>query len=267
MTKMKKQKEQSSNFSNEKLYLIAFAITVIQLFFVDRTNEQSTSLFYLSLFTFAINIFLFFKSRFSVKLDISYKIRIVTLFSLSASIWLFFHCLFSYFPALSLSSFILINKITKSISDLNLFNGGAVSFFLANATLLIIGLIEFIINRKKIISFYKNIYIISFALCFYIILNYVVLFPRIITAKPLVELTSNAKTATVNTNQNWNLYFKGKRFEINYDSISYEWYYNGNHLIHNKTFEFDKSGSYQLIMKTDFGVIKSQKINIKETRK
>lgn len=260
---MKNQNDQIQKLTRDQIYLIILAVTVIPLYIITDTKENSQNLYYFSLILLGLNTFLFLKSRFFLKIENPYKSRLIILFSLYASIWLFFHCLFKSFPGLSFKTFIIINRLSNLLSDFNSFKSGAISFLLANIALFTIGLIEFLIARKKIDSLYRFIYIIAISLSFYIILNYLVFIPKIIISKPEAKLVNLKDTVIIKPDQYWDLFYQGKKIDLNYKDITYKWYFNNKYLTNEKNCRISKFGNYEVILVTNYGDIKSEKLSIK----
>lgn len=260
---MKKQTEQKQPVTRDNLYLILLAASVIPLFLIKNNYGKPSIPFFLSLLLFGFNLYIYIKNRLIRKQEISYKIRLITLFSLSASIWIFLDCFFKMFPSVSFDTFILINRLSGSVSDFYSFYAGAISFFLASSVLLIAGLTEFLLSIKRLQLLYITVYIVSISLCLYIVLNYLVLFPGILAAKPEAKLISTDKTIAIDPNQNWDLYMNGLKIELNYDSIAYKWYSNGKYFSNEPVLKINSKGEFYTILTTKYGDIKSMKINIR----
>jgi len=247
----------------EYFYSILLIISIIPLFIINENNEDSQFLFFMLSIIFVVNAFVFLKNRFFNKSEVKIKTRLMILFSLFASMWSFLHCLFSSFPSLSFNLFVIINRTSTSISDLNSFNTGALSFFIANFTLLTISLIELLIIKSKIVSYFKYIYILFISICLFIILNYLIFFPNILIAKPKLKLIKNSEVIKIQSNQYWDLFYQGEKIESSYDPISYKWYFNGKLTKNGRDCELKNIGNYQAILATNYGDIKSEIINFK----
>lgn len=251
----KNEKELSKT---ELSYTILLAASAAPMLFIDKMADKLLAIFMLTTVLLAINIYAYFRCRTDQKLKDNSKIRMITLLSLGVSFWMFLHALLMFSPSLNYKCFLLINRLSGDISDQTVYSSGAVSFFIASIALLIMALTEIIVRYKKIRSYLRSVYIIICSLCLYIIINYLILFPDILTAAPVVRLIYVNETIMVRPNQFWVLYHDGVAFEGNIETAPKKWYLDGELIGTENAINPLLNGKYYAEIETPKGIVKTK---------
>lgn len=257
---MKVENDKDVN-KTEMSYIILLVASVAPMLIIEKMTGILFALFIFTLILLAVNIYSYYKCRTDQKLSQNMKLRVISMLSLAVALWMFLHVLLIFSPSLQYKSFIFINKASNSISDQTIYSSGALAFLVASTVLFGLALSEILQLYKKMQSHYRSVYLIICSASLYIIINYLILFPGVLRATPVVKLIYANENIFIRPNQFHALYYEGVTFEGRLESSPTKWYLDGELISTENVINPVINGKYHAEIETEKGIIKTQTYN------
>jgi len=257
---MKAENEKEVN-KTEMSYIILLVASAAPMLFIEKMAGKLFGIFMLTLILLAINIYSYYKCRADQKLSQNIKLRVISMLSLAAGLWVFLHVLLIFSPSLQYKSFIFINKASNVISDQTVYSSGALAFLVASTVLFGMSLSETIQLYNKVQSHYKSVYIIICSASLYIIINYLILFPGILRATPVVKLVYANENIFIRPSQFHALYYEGVPYDVKLETLPMKWYLDGELIGTENVINPVINGKYHAEIDTEKGTINTEVYN------
>ncbi len=248
----------------EMSYIILLAASVAPMLFIEKMSGKLFGIFILTLILLGVNIYNYYKCRTDQRLNQNIKLRVISMLSIAVALWMFLHVLLMFSPSLHYKSFIFINKVSDTISDQTVYSSGALAFLIASAVLFGLSLSEIIPIYKKIPPHYRSVYLIICSASMYIIINYLILFPGILRATPVIKLIYANENIFVRPDQFHALYYEGVTFDGKLETSPMKWYLDGELIGTENVINPVIKGKYHAEIETEKGIIKTQSYNYLE---
>jgi hypothetical protein len=123
---------------------------------------------------------------------------------------------------------------------------------------------EIIPLYKKVQPHFRSVYLVICSASLYIIINYLILFPGILRATPVVKLIYANENIFIRPNQFHVLYYEGVAFDGKLETSPMKWYLDGELIGTENVINPVIKGKYHGEIETEKGMIKTESYNYSE---